>query len=110
MTHIVRLSDYRNRQRRVHFDRAELSTLLQLYSTRVAAGEWKDYAIDHKEGVAIFSVFRHTHDRPLYAVAKSIGPRGPDYAVFDQTRRLARSTSLSEVLEVFERKLRLVSD
>jgi hypothetical protein len=110
MTHIVRLSDYRNRQRRVHFDRSELSTLLQLYSTRVAAGEWRDYAIDHKEGVAIFSVFRHTHDRPLYAVAKSIGPRGADYAVFDQTRRLSRSSSLAEALKVFEKKLRLVSD
>ncbi|MEM7563519.1 MAG: DUF2794 domain-containing protein, partial [Pseudomonadota bacterium] len=35
---------------------------LQLYSTRVARGEWRDYAIDHSAGVAIFSIFRHANE------------------------------------------------
>jgi len=108
MSHIVRLSDYRNRRRRVHFNRHELSILLQLYSDRVANGDWRDYAIDHAEGVAIFSVFRHAYDRPLFAVAKSEGPRGPDYAVFDQTRRLSRSATLADALTVLQRGPRLV--
>ena len=31
--------------RRVSFDRGELRVLLNEYSRRVAAGEWRDYAI-----------------------------------------------------------------
>ena len=32
------------------------SQILAAYSARVAAGEWRDYAIDHLAGSATFSV------------------------------------------------------
>ena len=54
----------------IHFTRSELNQLLSLYSRRVAGGEWRDYAIDQRAGQAAFSVFRHTHDRPLYTITK----------------------------------------
>lgn len=110
MEPIVRLSDYRRRKSRVYFSRSELSQLLSLYSIRVACGEWRDYAIDHAVGAAVFSVFRHTHDRPAYAVAKSVGPRGTDYAVFETGRRLKRGACLADVLSVFDRPVRLITD
>ena len=61
MADLVRLNDHRrNKGRRVTFDRQELRQLLDVYSRRVASGEWKDYAIDMGNGSAVFSIFRHT--------------------------------------------------
>lgn len=111
MTHIVRLSDYKRRKAgHVYFTRAELSELLSLYSVRVARGEWKDYALDHSVGVAMFSVFRHTAERPAFAIAKISTPRGADFAVFDDKRKLKRAAALTDALTVFDTKLRLVTD
>ena len=104
----VRRRDVRHRRRRVYFNRRELSQLLQVYSERVSRGEWRDYAIDHTAGAAVFSVFRHSHDRPVYAIAKTAGPKGHDYAVFGGRQRLARTASLSEALAVFDTRIRLV--
>lgn len=111
MSLIVHLSDYRRRSKgRVSFNRAELSKLLSVYSERVAAGEWRDYAIDHDNGMAVFSIFRRASERPAFSVCKTITPKGQTYAVFDANRRLNRSASLSDVLSIFERRPRLVRD
>lgn len=110
MTSIVRLADYRHRKGRVFFSRSELSQLLSLYSTRVARGEWRDYAIDHSTGVAIFSIFRHANERPIYAIAKSLSGGETDYTIFDQHRRVGRSRSLRDVLDAFDRRPRLIKD
>ena len=54
-----------------YFDRAELSLILNTYSRRVAAGEWRDYALDHIEGAAFFSIFRSSQELPLYTMKKT---------------------------------------
>ena len=43
---------------RVTFDRRELNRIFSLYGRKVAAGEWRDYAIDFLKDRAVFSVFR----------------------------------------------------
>ncbi len=73
MTNLYRLADQKARRRIVSFDKRELSRLLGLYSMRVASGEWRDYAIDFRPGMAIFSIFRHTAEQPLFAIAKVPG-------------------------------------
>ena len=55
----------------VAFDRLELRDLLNLYGRMVAAGEWRDYAMDFTPELAIFSVFRRAHDVPLYRIEKN---------------------------------------
>lgn len=92
----------------VHFDRSELFRLLTLYSERVANGEWRDYAIAQQPGCAIFAIFRHTADRPLYTITKR-NDRGIGYEVASGPRRLAKAPSLDEALAVFEKALRLVT-
>ena len=104
----------RRNQRPVYFNRSELDQLLSIYSRRVMTGEWRDYAIDHHPGLAVFSIFRHSHDQPLYSIAKRLtGSSKPgkdcDYAVFSGRQQLARSGKLAEALRVFERKLQVVS-
>jgi hypothetical protein len=109
MSNLYRLADQRARRRIVSFDKRELSRLLGLYSMRVATGEWRDYAIDFRPGMAIFSIFRHTAEQPLYAIAKVPGGgNGGSYVVYNGPRKLAHGDTLEDVLSVFERKLRIL--
>ena len=97
-----------SQQNRVTFDRFELSRILNLYGRMVADGEWRDYAIDFRPGMAIFSIFRHTAEQPLYAIAKVPGAAQGGYMVYNGPRKLAHGESLEDVLRVFDRKLRLL--
>ncbi|MDH5558249.1 MAG: DUF2794 domain-containing protein [Alphaproteobacteria bacterium] len=110
MTEMFRLSDYRRKKsrQRVFFDRQELRQLMDLYSRRVAMGEWKDYAIDQYGPICVFSIFRHTFDQPLFAIAKRVAGKGCDYAVYSGRQQLKRSRSMAEALTVLERRIRLV--
>ena len=112
MAKVVRLSDYRRSNRRVTFNRQELRQLLDVYTRRVMSGEWRDYAIDHQAGMAVFSIFRHTADGPLFRVAKVAGPgeRPDEYLVVSGPRRLKSGSTIDEVLSIFDRrKLELVT-
>ena len=84
--------------------------ILAVYGRKVAAGEWRDYAIDFRPGMAIFSIFRHTAEQPLFAIAKvpGSGGNGGGYMVYNGPRKLAHGDSLEDVLSVFDRKLRLL--
>ncbi|MCG8355458.1 MAG: DUF2794 domain-containing protein [Kiloniellales bacterium] len=114
MGKVYRLEDVRRRARpskhATFFTRYELNQLLSLYSRRVASGEWRDYAIDRQAGMAVFSVFRHTHDRPIFSIAKRINKADApaEYLVFSGTARLKRAKTIAEALKVFERKLDVV--
>jgi hypothetical protein len=106
MTNLYRLADQKARRRIVSFDRRELSRLLNVYSLRVASGEWRDYAIDFRPGM---SIFRHTAEQPLFAIAKVPGASQGGYMVYNGPRKLAHGDSLEDVLEIFERKIRLLT-
>ncbi len=97
-------------QRRIYFDRTELNRLLNTYSRFVAAGVWRDYAIDHEPTAAVFSIFRSSYEQPLFAIEKS-RPRGGvvQYQLRMGRETLKQSRDLAEVLAVLERQPRLVS-
>jgi hypothetical protein len=59
-----------HRPRTVAFDRQELDAILQVYGRKVSEGEWRDYAIDHLEDRAVFSIFRRSSEMPMYRVEK----------------------------------------
>ena len=109
MSDLYRLADHRARRRTISFDRRELGQLLNVYSMRVRTGEWRDYAIDFRPGMAIFSIFRHTAESPLYAIAKVPSSNAGIYMVYNGPRKLAHGDILQDVLGVFERKLKLLS-
>lgn len=96
----------------VTFDRRELSELLNLYGRMVAAGEWRDYAIDFLRDTAQFSVFRRSSEMPLYRIVKdpALARRQGAYSVVAATGLiLKRGSELSRVLKVLDRKLSVVS-
>jgi Protein of unknown function (DUF2794) len=93
---------------RVSFDRAELSAILGLYGRAVAAGVWRDYAISLLRDVAVFAVFRHSAEHPLYRIEKrpKLSARQGQYAVVGLDGRiLRRGHDLRQVLRPLEAKL-----
>lgn len=103
---VFRLSEYRRRQKTIFFSRPELNQLLSLYSRQVARGEWRDYAIDQRDGAALFSVFRHTQEAALYTIVKTGAGRPGDFTLLSGRQRVATGPSLGEVLNGLQRKLR----
>ncbi|EKF41812.1 DUF2794 domain-containing protein [Nitratireductor indicus] len=96
----------------VTFERRELDHILRLYGRMVAAGEWRDYAIDHLKDRAVFSVFRRTSEVPLFQIVKDpkLTRKQGAYSVIAATGAiLKRGHELPRVLTVFDKKLRLVS-
>ena len=55
----------------IFFSKLELTTILNLYSKQVSKGYWKDYALDSEIDNAIFSIYRHSHDKPKYQIIKN---------------------------------------
>src|SRR5437764_2506855 len=108
---VLPIRNYRNRRRTLYFTRAELNQLLGLYSRNVARGVWRDYAIDHRDGQALFSVFRHTHEAAVYTIVKSAphASGAVEFTVLFGRQRLSAEQSLAEALEIFRAKLALVA-
>jgi Protein of unknown function (DUF2794) len=97
---------------RVTFDRRELDRILDLYGRKVAAGEWRDYAIDFEKERAVFSVFRRASEMPIYRIEKNprLGRRQGAYSVVSVTGLiLKRGHELDRVLRVLEPSLRVVN-
>ncbi|MFO1106155.1 MAG: DUF2794 domain-containing protein [Amaricoccus sp.] len=93
---------------RVSFQRTELSVILGLYGRMVAAGFWRDYGISMLREVAVFAVFRHTAEQPLYRIEKRprLAGRQGQYSVIGMDGRiLRRGNDLATVLRVLEKKL-----
>lgn len=101
----------KGREGAVVFSRAELGAILNLYGYFVAAGEWRDYAIDHLRDRAVFSVFRRASEAPLYRIEKEpalANRQGAWRVVAMGGAILKRGHDLAQVLRVFDKqKLRL---
>lgn len=92
----------------VGFDREELSRILDLYGRMVAAGLWRDYAMDLGRDAAVFSAFRRATERPEYRIEKRPALRrkqGQWALVGEGGAVLKRGHELSGVLAPLERKL-----
>jgi hypothetical protein len=102
------------RPQQVGFDRIELMRILDLYGRMVAAGHWKDYAIDLGREAATFSAFRRTAERPEFRIEKRPDLRnrqGMWALVGEHGAVLKRGQELGPVLAPVERKLlKLVDD
>ncbi len=89
------------------FDRRELADILAVYGRKVAAGEWRDYAMDFGRETAVFSVYRRASEWPLYRIEKN--PKNARkqgaYSVITATGLiLKRGHELKRVLEVLEKR------
>src|ERR1700720_3530139 len=96
----------------VTFSRRELDRILRLYGRKVAAGEWRDYAIDFLKDRAVFSIFRRSSEVPIYRIEKNprLARRQGVYSVISATGLIVRrGHELDRVLRAIDRSLRLVA-
>ncbi len=94
----------------VTFSRRELDRILGLYGRKVAAGEWRDYAIDFLKDKAVFSVFRRSSEMPIYRIEKNprLARRQGAYSIISATGLIVRrGHELDRVLRAIDKSLRL---
>ncbi len=90
------------------FDRAELNRIVDLYGRMVAAGLWKDYAIEFGRDAAAFWAFRRSAERPEYKIEKRPALRhkqGMWALIGENGQVLRRGHELGPVLAPVERRL-----
>lgn len=94
------------------FDRLELMRIMDLYGRMVAAGHWRDYALGHHCGFAVFAAFRRHSERPEVRIEKRPELRlkqGAFALVSEHGMVLKRGDELPAVLAPLERRfMRLV--
>jgi hypothetical protein len=96
----------------VTFDRRELDRIFGLYGRMVAAGEWRDYAIDFLKDRAVFSVFRRSAEVPIYRIEKNpkLARKQGAYSVVSATGLIMRrGHELDRVLRVLDKGPSLVA-
>ena len=92
----------------IGFDRTELTRILDLYGRMVAAGHWRDYAIDLGRDAAIFAAFRRAAERPEFRIEKRPDLRnkqGMWALVGEHGAVVKRGHELAPVLAPVERRL-----
>ncbi|MDC0886348.1 DUF2794 domain-containing protein [Altererythrobacter sp.] len=92
----------------VPFERQELLRILDLYGRMVAAGKWRDYAMDFTKDAAVFAAFRRAAERPHTRIEKRPSLRGKQgmWTLFGEHGQvLKRGHELSGVLAPVERRL-----
>lgn len=92
----------------VGFDRHELMRILDLYGRMVAAGEWRDYAMQFGREAASFCAFRRTSERPQARIEKCPQWRARQgmWTLFGEAGQvLKRGHELGGILFPLERRL-----
>jgi hypothetical protein len=92
----------------IGFTRAELSRIIDLYGRMVAAGLWRDYAVEFGRDQAAFWAFRRTAERPEYRIEKkpSLRNRQGMWALVNEAGTvIRRGDELGPVLAPLERRL-----
>ncbi|HEX8644627.1 MAG TPA: DUF2794 domain-containing protein [Allosphingosinicella sp.] len=92
----------------VVFERSELNRIVDLYGRMVAAGQWKDYAIEFGRDHAAFSCFRRSAERPEYRIEKRPALRarqGMWALVGEHGATVRRGHELGPILAPIERRL-----
>lgn len=97
----------------VSFNRRELGAILSMYGQLVAAGEWRDYALNMSHDAAVFSVFKRTGETPAYRIEKrpkNAAKQGA-YTIFaGDGKILKRGQDLAIALRIFNRKLLRIAE
>jgi len=105
---VISFNTTRHPSDRVYLNRRELSAILNVYGQMVAAGHWKDYALDFSAREARFAIFRRASEAPLFEIVKSPAlaqKQGAWRLVGQAGQNLKRAHDLKSLLSYFDRKL-----
>ena len=108
MSAVVTPFPFPTRPLQVGFAREELQRILDLYGRMVAAGEWRDYAMDFSADAAAFSAYRRAAEHPQARIEKRPALRAKQgmWTLFGEGGQvLKRGHELAGVLAPVERRL-----
>ena len=89
---------------KVTFNKYELNQILSIYGANVAKGKWRDYALDSTSNSAIFSIYRHSHEKPAFTVTKIMHKglkKQAKFIVYTDEKTLSKGNTILEVLQIF---------
>jgi hypothetical protein len=92
----------------VGFSREELTRILDVYGRMVAAGQWRDYAMDFDKDAATFAAFVRHAERPQARIEKrpSLRAKQGMWTLFGEHGQiLKRGHELAGVIAPIERRL-----
>ena len=89
--------------KKVYFLKLELASIFNIYSRNVSRGVWKDYALDHNNSSAIFSVFRSSFECAVLEIHKKKVSNGFEYSIIKNKKIMYTSKDLSKVLSQTEK-------
>ena len=96
------------RPAQVPFEREELQRILDLYGRMVAAGEWRDYALQFGKDAAVFCAYRRAADYPSARLEKrpALSNKQGMWVLYGEAGQiLKRGHELPGVLFPIERRL-----
>jgi hypothetical protein len=108
MGKVLPFPDSRSSSPQIGFARAELKRIMDLYGRMVAAGQWRDYAVEFGRDHAAFWAFRRTAERPEYRIEKrpSLRSKQGMWALIGEGGvTLRRGHELGPILAPLERRL-----
>ncbi|MAK61264.1 MAG: hypothetical protein CMK09_09825 [Ponticaulis sp.] len=91
----------------VHFERLEMDAIMNVYGRMVAAGEWRDYALNMHKDRAIFSIFKRATEMPIYRIEKqpALARKQGAWSILSaEGVILKRGQDLKTLLTFFDRK------
>tara|TARA_B100001179_G_C18553094_1_gene386967 strand:- start:607 stop:945 length:339 start_codon:yes stop_codon:yes gene_type:complete len=96
----------------VYFERLEMDAIMDVYGRMVAAGEWRDYALNMHKDRAIFSIFKRAAEMPIYRIEKQPAlarKQGAWSIISPEGVILKRGNNVQNLLAFFDRrKFRIV--
>ena len=107
---MTNLSHIKKSKKPFYFSRKEFSAILSTYSSKVATGEWRDYALDNSSETASFSIYKHAHETPVLIIEKRRLRTGskPLFLLHDRYKIFNKSDSLEKVVDYLNNLPRLV--
>lgn len=92
----------------VGFSREELTRILDVYGRMVAAGQWRDYAMNFERDAATFAAFVRSAERPQVRIEKrpALRARQGMWTLFGEHGQvLKRGHELPGVIAPIERRM-----
>lgn len=80
----------------VRFNKAELNRIMEIYSKKIAIGEWKDYSICFKRNYALFCIHKSFQLAPTFEIMKNENVK---FTLSSQNKIISRSNSLNVILK-----------
>ena len=91
----------------IYFERLEMDAIMNVYGRMVAAGEWRDYALNMHRDRAVFSIFKRAAEMPIYRIEKqpALARKQGAYSIVSaEGVILKRGHDLKTLLSFFDRR------